>query len=83
MIVSDLAYLEELVDESAKELIGGDTAAPAAVFEGGSSGVFTIANFGNSNTQGLSTSFSNLNGSFPAFNVSFGTNISVTSVFPA
>lgn len=72
MIVSDLAYLEELVDESAEELMGGiSSSARNAVFQGGSSRVFTTISFGTSVIQRSSDTFSRINGAFLALKVSF------------
>ncbi|MEH2367785.1 hypothetical protein [Nostoc sp.] len=86
MIIADLTY-EELELALEVNIVGGVSAPPApsappAVFQGSSSGVTTIANFNpnGSATQTQSNSFSNLTGSFPAFNVSFGTNTSTTSI---
>ncbi|MEH2243160.1 hypothetical protein [Nostoc sp.] len=85
MIIADLTY-EELEPALEANIVGGkqsaSPSAPPAVFQGGSTGVFTIANFNpnGSATQGTSTSSSTLTGSFPSFDVNFGTGVTTTSV---
>jgi hypothetical protein len=83
MIIADLTYIEKLETALAGDLIGGQSAPPPpAVFQGSSSGVTTVANFNpnGSATQTISNSFSTLTGTFPSFNVNFGSNTSTTSV---
>ncbi|QFS47282.1 hypothetical protein [Nostoc sphaeroides] len=81
MIIADL-NIEKLETASEADLIRGGQSTPPVVFQGTSSGVTTIANFNpnGSATQATSTSSSSLTGSFPSFNVNFGTSTTTTSV---
>ncbi len=80
MIIADLTY-EELETALEANIVGGQ-AAPPAVFQGSSTGVTTVANFNpnGSATLANSTSSSTLTGSFPSFNVNFGTSTTTQSV---
>ena len=77
MLILDLEHLEHVDGE---DMVGGNS-GPAqfpSQFLGGTSGVFSVALFGFNGTPfAESNSFSRLTGSFPAFNVEFGTIVRV------
>jgi hypothetical protein len=83
MLICDLE-LEHLEYVDGEDLVGGNS-GPAefpSQFLGGSSGVFSVALFGFNGTPFAQTSsFSNLDGEFPAFRVGFGTTV-VVQTFP-
>jgi hypothetical protein len=82
MLICDLE-IEHLEHVDGEDVVGGDSAPaqPAqfpSQFLGGTSGVFSVALFGFNGTPfAESNSFSRLTGSFPAFNVEFGTIVRV------
>jgi hypothetical protein len=80
MVICDLE-LEHLEHVDREDVVGGGPGAPEefpSQFLGGSSGVFSVALFGFRGTPFAQTSsFSRLTGSFPAFNVEFGTTVQV------
>ncbi|BBD68671.1 hypothetical protein NIES4072_40060 [Nostoc commune NIES-4072] len=80
MIIAGLTY-QELEPALEANIVGGQS-APPAVFQGTSSGVTTVANFNpnGSATLANSNSFSSLTGSFPSFDVNFGTSTTTQSI---
>lgn len=78
MLLADLEFFADL--ELAEKFSGGQ--APPAVFQGGTTGLTTVANFNpdRTATQTDNSSFSNLTGSFPAFDVTYGSNASTIAV---
>lgn len=82
MLICDLE-LEHLEYVDGEDLVGGNS-GPAefpSQFLGGTSGVFSVALFGFNGTPIATTSsISTLTGSFPAFNVQFGTTVLVQTI---
>jgi len=80
MLILDLEHLEHVDGE---DMVGGNS-GPAqfpSQFLGGTSGAFSVALFGFDGTASTNTnSVSTLTGSFPAFNVQFGTSVSVLTI---
>jgi hypothetical protein len=80
MLILDLEHLEHVDGE---DMVGGNS-GPAqfpSQFLGGTSGVFSVALFGFDGTAVTNTnSVSTLTGSFPAFNVQFGTSVLVQTI---
>jgi hypothetical protein len=82
MLILDLEHLEHVDGE---DMIGGNSEPGPTQFPsqflGGTSGVFSVALFGFDGTASTaSNSLSTLTGSFPAFNVQFGTSVLVQTI---
>ena len=82
MVICDLE-LEHLEHVDGEDLVGGNS-GPAefpSQFLGGTTGAFTVALFGFNGTPIATTSsFSTLTGSFPSFDVGFGTTVVVQTI---
>jgi hypothetical protein len=83
MVICDIE-LEHLEHVDAEDVVGGGPGGPAqfpSQFLGGTTGAFSVALFGFPGTAITQTSsISTLTGSFPAFNVQFGTTVVVQTI---